>query len=107
MCMIDHLNELMDAGVDCLKIEGRAKSAYYAAIVTGAYRHVLDDVLAGRPSRIRSGATRLSMSRHRHYSTGFFFGQPGQYYREAPGIMRDWQICASRGQAATKTETPL
>ena len=49
MCMIDHLDDLMDAGVDCLKIEGRAKSAYYAAIVTGAYRHVLDDVAAGRP----------------------------------------------------------
>lgn len=48
MCMIDHLDDLMDAGVDCLKIEGRAKSAYYAAIVTGAYRHVLDDVAAGR-----------------------------------------------------------
>ena len=35
MCMIDHLDDLMAAGVDCLKIEGRAKSAYYAAIVTG------------------------------------------------------------------------
>ena len=53
MCMIDHLDELCDAGIDCLKIEGRAKSAYYAAIVTGAYRHVLDDVWAGRtPDRI-------------------------------------------------------
>ena len=50
MCMIDHLDDLMAAGVDCLKIEGRAKSAYYAAIVTGAYRHCLDDVAAGRPA---------------------------------------------------------
>ena len=49
MCMIDHLEDLMAAGVDCLKIEGRAKSAYYAAIVTGAYRHCLDDAAAGRP----------------------------------------------------------
>ena len=48
MCMIDHLDDIMDAGIDCIKIEGRAKSAYYAAIVTGAYRHVLDDVAAGR-----------------------------------------------------------
>lgn len=46
MCMIDHLEDLMAAGVDCLKIEGRAKSAYYAAIVTGAYRHCLDAVAA-------------------------------------------------------------
>ena len=39
MCMIDHLDDLCDAGLSSLKIEGRAKSAYYAAIVTGAYRH--------------------------------------------------------------------
>ena len=51
MCMIDHLDDLMDAGLSSLKIEGRAKSAYYAAIVTGAYRHCLDDAAAGRAHR--------------------------------------------------------
>ena len=92
MCMIDHLDDLMDAGVDCLKIEGRAKSGYYAAIVTGAYRHVLDDVAAGRPIEPvwRDEVEHVS---HRHYSTGFFYGQPGQYYDNARYI-RDWQICA-------------
>ena len=92
MCMIDHLDDLMDAGVDCLKIEGRAKSAYYAAIVTGAYRHVLDDVAAGRPIDPvwRDEVEHVS---HRHYSTGFFYGQPGQFYEDARYI-RDWQICA-------------
>ena len=92
MCMIDHLDDLMDAGVDCLKIEGRAKSAYYAAIVTGAYRHVLDDAAAGRPIDPvwRDGEEHVS---HRHYSTGFFYGQPGQFYEDARYI-RDWQICA-------------
>ena len=92
MCMIDHLDDLMDAGVDCLKIEGRAKSGYYAAIVTGAYRHVLDDIAAGRPidSVWRDEVEHVS---HRHYSTGFFYGQPGQYYDNARYI-RDWQICA-------------
>ena len=92
MCMIDHLDDLMDAGVDCLKIEGRAKSGYYAAIVTGAYRHVLDDVAAGRPI---DGVWRDEVEHvsHRHYSTGFFYGQPGQYYDNARYI-RDWQICA-------------
>ena len=49
LCMIDHLQELCEVGLSSLKIEGRAKSSYYAAIVTGAYRHCLDDVLAGRP----------------------------------------------------------
>ena len=92
MCMIDHLDDLMDAGVDCLKIEGRAKSAYYAAIVTGAYRHVLDDGAAGRPVDPvwRDEVEHVS---HRHYSTGFFYGQPGQFYEDARYI-RDWQICA-------------
>ena len=92
MCMIDHLDDLMDAGVDCLKIEGRAKSAYYAAIVTGAYRHVLDDVAAGRPVDPvwRDEVEHVS---HRHYSTGFFYGQPGQFHEDARYI-RDWQICA-------------
>ena len=92
MCMIDHLDDLMDTGVDCLKIEGRAKSGYYAAIVTGAYRHVLDDIAAGRPIDPvwRDEVEHVS---HRHYSTGFFYGQPGQYYDNARYI-RDWQICA-------------
>ena len=92
MCMIDHLNDLMDAGVDCLKIEGRAKSAYYAAIVTGAYRHCLDAAAAGQPLDPvwRDEVEHIS---HRHYATGFFYGQPGQYY-ESARYLRDWQICA-------------
>ncbi len=92
MCMIDHLDDLMDAGIDCLKIEGRAKSAYYAAIVTGAYRHVLDDVWAGRPIDPvwRDEVEHVS---HRPYATGFFYGQPGQY-TENGRYIREWQICA-------------
>ncbi len=92
MCMIDHLDELMQAGVNCIKIEGRAKSAYYAAIVTGAYRHVLDDSAAGRtPDAVwRDEVEHVS---HRHYSTGFYFGQPGQYYENSRYI-RSWQVCA-------------
>ena len=90
--MIDHLDDLMDAGVDCIKIEGRAKSAYYAAVVTGAYRHVLDDLYAGRPIDPvwRDEVERVS---HRVYSTGFYYGQPGQYTQNSRYI-RTWQICA-------------
>ena len=92
MCMIDHLDDLMDAGVDCLKIEGRAKSAYYAAIVTGAYRHVLDAVAEGRQADPvwRNEVEKVS---HRHYATGFFYGQPGQYY-ESSRYIRECQVCA-------------
>ena len=92
MCMIDHLKDLMDAGVDCIKIEGRAKSAYYAAIVTGAYRHCIDDVFAGRTIDPiwRDEVEHVS---HRIYSTGFYYGQPGQY-TENSRYIRDWQVCA-------------
>ena len=92
MCMIDHLKELMDAGVDCIKIEGRAKSAYYAAIVTGAYRHCIDDVTAGRAVDPvwRDEVEHIS---HRVYSTGFYFGEPGQYTANSRYI-RQWQIVA-------------
>ena len=92
MCMIDHLDELMDAGVDCIKIEGRAKSAYYAAIVTGAYRHCIDDIAAGKPLDPvwRDEVEHVS---HRVYSTGFYYGHPGQY-TENSRYIRTWQVCA-------------
>ena len=92
MCMIDHLQDLMDAGIDCIKIEGRAKSAYYAAIVTAAYRHCIDDVAAGKPIDPvwRDEVEHVS---HRIYSTGFYYGEPGQYTEHSRSI-RDWQICA-------------
>ncbi len=92
MCTIDHIQDLMDAGIDCIKIEGRAKSAYYAAIVTGAYRHVIDDVAAGRePDPV--WLDEVNHVSHRIYSTGFYYGHPGQY-TEHSRYIRQWQICA-------------
>ena len=92
MCMIDHVADLMEAGVDSVKLEGRAKSAYYAAIVTGAYRHAIDAARAGVPLDPvwRDEVEHIS---HRHYSTGFFYGQPGQFTDDARYV-RDWQIVA-------------
>ena len=92
MCMIDHLDDVMDAGIDCIKLEGRAKSAYYAALVTAAYRHVLDDVAADRPvdQRWRDEVEKISP---RHYSTGFYYGAPGQY-TENSRYIREYQVCA-------------
>ena len=92
MCMIDHLDDIMDAGIDCVKLEGRAKSEYYAAIVTGAYRHVIDEVWAGEPIDPvwRDEVEHVS---HRHYSTGFFYGAPGQY-TESARYLREWQVVA-------------
>ncbi|MDF2839032.1 MAG: peptidase [Evtepia sp.] len=92
LCMIDHISDLIQVGVNSLKIEGRAKSAYYTAVVTGAYRHGIDAALQGEPLDPvwRNEVTKVS---HRHYSTGFFFGQPGQY-TENSRYVRDWQVVA-------------
>ena len=103
MCMIDHLEDLIDVGLSSLKIEGRAKSAYYAAIVTAAYRHCLDDAAAGRPVDPvwRDEVEHVS---HRPYSTGFYYGPPGQYYANSRYV-REWQVvalvtgCDSEGNA--------
>ncbi len=92
MCMIDHVPELLEAGLDSLKIEGRAKSAYYAGMTTAAYRHAIDAAAAGRPldPTWRDEVEKVS---HRHYSTGFYYGYPGQYTENARYI-RDWQVAA-------------
>ena len=92
MCMIDHIPELIAAGVDSLKIEGRAKSAYYAAMTAAAYRHAVDAAAEGEPLSPlwRAEVDKVS---HRHYSTGFWFGQPGQY-TDSARYVRDWQVLA-------------
>ncbi len=72
LCMIEHLDELAEAGVDAIKIEGRAKGSYYTACVTNAYRHVLD----GAP--LEPWRAELDYVSHRPYSTGFYFGDPTQ-----------------------------
>ena len=92
MCMIEHLPELMQAGITSLKIEGRMKSAYYVGAVTNAYRHALDAVLAGKavPDVWRRETEQIS---HRPYSTGFYFGEPGQYTAES-AYYSGAEICA-------------
>lgn len=72
LCMIEHLDDLAEVGVDSLKIEGRGKSSYYVATVVNAYRHVLDgaDVSEYLPE--------LEKVSHRPYHTGFFYGDPDQ-----------------------------
>ena len=94
LCMIDHVSDLIDAGVDALKIEGRNKSSYYTAIVTNAYQHAITAAMEGRPLEPvwRDEVEKVS---HRNYYTGFYYGIPGnsQFYEESRYI-RDWQISA-------------
>ncbi len=81
MCMIAHIPELIAAGISSFKIEGRMKSAYYAAVTTNAYRHAIDDELEGRPFD-PDWLAECGKTSHREYSTGFYFGDPGQYYKD-------------------------
>lgn len=81
LCMIDHIPELVKAGVSSFKIEGRAKSAYYTAVTTNAYRKAVDCYFEQGdpftlPEWIREELEKIS---HREYNTGFYFGgEPGQ-----------------------------
>jgi len=94
MCMIEHLPELIDAGITSFKIEGRMKSAYYAAAVTNAYRHALDAALEGRPLS-KVWLDEVEKISHRKYCTGFYFGEPGQYYSKSDSIyFASADICA-------------
>ena len=82
MCMIEHIPELIDAGVSSFKIEGRMKSSYYAAVITNAYRHAIDAALEGR-ALDRLWVEETEKVSHRPYSTGFYYGYPGQHYSSA------------------------
>lgn len=97
MCMIEYLPQLHRAGIASLKIEGRAKAAYYVAGVTNAYRQALDayrasgfaadfrlpDWLAHEPYTVS----------HRPYGTGFYFGDPSQNTKSG-GYIREYQAVA-------------
>ena len=92
MCMIEHIPELIDAGVTSFKIEGRMKSAYYAAAVTNAYRHAIDYALRGEElPQVWIGE--LNKVSHRPYCTGFYYGDPGQHFAEA-SYFSDAYVCA-------------
>ncbi len=82
MRMIEYIPQLMDAGICSFKIEGRMKSAYYTALVTNAYRHAIDEALAGK-ALDRLWVEETEKISHRPYCTGFYFGDPGQHYAEA------------------------
>ena len=85
MCMIDHLPELLAAGITSLKIEGRTKSAYYVGAVTNAYRHALDDAVAGRPLDPVWQREVLQIS-HRPYSTGSTSASRGSTRQTPPTL---------------------
>ena len=103
MCMIEHMPELIGAGISSFKIEGRMKSAYYTAIVTNAYRHAIDAAVNGE-NLDRLWVEETEKVSHRPYCTGFYYGYPGQHYAQASysslaDVAAVVESCDSRGDA--------
>ena len=104
MCMIEHIPALAAAGIDSFKIEGRAKSAYYTAVITNAYRQAIDGFYKNPTADyspqpwILDEMERVS---HREYSTGFYFEHPDKDantdYRG--GYQNEWDVVAFVTQA--------
>ncbi len=96
LCMIEHIPELVKAGISSFKIEGRAKSSYYVAVVTNAYRHAIDEYFNNPegfilPDWIKEETEKIS---HREYNTGFYFGhEPGQVTGNG-GYIRHYDVVA-------------
>lgn len=77
-CMAEHLEQLMDAGVDSFKVEGRTKSVYYACIVARTYRKLFDQILAGEKPDIEWALRELNTTSNRGFMPGFLEGNPKQ-----------------------------
>ena len=81
LCMIEHIPEMIDAGIDSFKIEGRMKTALYVATVARTYRKAIDDYLES-PEKYKANMPwyldQISNCTYRQFTTGFYFGKPGE-----------------------------
>ena len=95
MCMIEYIPRLAECGITSFKIEGRAKSAYYTAAVTNAYRQAIDGYYAHPSGDYTPDSAILDELRkvsHREYSTGFYLGnEPGQVLSNG-GYVREYKV---------------
>ena len=78
LCLVHHLNKLIDAGVDSLKVEGRTKSLYYVSAVAKTYRNAIDAVYNDRNADMTPYFNELLKVGNRGYTTGFYLGD-GEY----------------------------
>jgi len=96
MNMLPYVDQVAKAGIDSLKIEGRVKTAYYAAVVTNAYRRAADLFAAdpdhfAPPQELLDEVWKVS---HREYFTGFYFGDPNTQHMADSTYIREWDVCA-------------
>jgi putative protease len=90
LCTLPFLKELSEAGIDSFKIEGRAKSEYYVAVVTNAYRQALDNI-GNIPVWVQEEIYKIS---HREYTTGFYFQETHRQIYTNSSYIRDWELVA-------------
>lgn len=93
LCMIEYLNQLIDAGVSSFKIEGRMKSPYYVATITNAYRRALDDLNRGKQFN-KNLLKEVEKTSHRRYTTGFYFGSKDKEYLEDSMPIQSYEFMA-------------
>ncbi|MBQ8451924.1 MAG: U32 family peptidase [Clostridia bacterium] len=91
MCLINHLNELVEAGITSFKIEGRMKSPYYVATVVNAYRRALNE-LGKKPSF--NYVAELEKTGHRKFTTGFYFGAEDKENIESSKTIQTYEFIA-------------
>ena len=81
LCMIEHIPEMMESGIDSFKVEGRMKTALYVATVARTYRMAIDDYKKSPDyyrERIPFYKSEIAKCTYRQYTTGFFFGKPDE-----------------------------
>lgn len=105
LCMIDHLKELKEAGVDSLKIEGRMKSVYYVALITRAYRKALD-ALEGKITQDEATpfVDELYKASHRPFTTAFYFNKSDADVTVSGASDSPYELAAEIGQMLSESE---
>lgn len=81
LCMIEHIPDLIDAGIDSYKIEGRMKTALYVAVVTRTYREAIDDYYTSKElyeSKMEHYREEIAACTFRQFTTGFYYGKPNE-----------------------------
>ncbi len=97
LCMVSYIPELIGAGIDSFKIEGRVKSAYYCAAVTNAYRLACEEYIKSPDTWQRDGfwLDEVNKVSHREYCTGFYFGEKNIQRTDSSEYIRTWDVVAS------------
>lgn len=98
LCLIRYLDKLAAAGITSFKIEGRAKSVYYQALVSGAYRRAIDSLFSGDIKAFSRESRRLEKELkdklvNRSFSTGFLLGGRGEEKTDSAAEPSDWEFC--------------